>query len=498
MALPRVAQILPDGSPAHLRAGAAAYGLRRRSGLALAVLALAVLAFGAWKREALLEKLLDLRYGATLAPPAGPAPRDALEARRLDLDYLARLTTIDRSFPDAARVRFAAAVARLQARAASLTDAQFFLGVAEAVALAGNAHTNVDERAWRERLNSVPVRLAPFEEGWHIVRATKEHQALLGARVLAIDGLEPVALEREAARFFGGTPEHVHAVAALLLESPQALNVLHPAAPEARWRARLAWPGGRVADVDLAAVAPQAAPEAGKAGLVLSPWPMQGEKGRWSALLAPGDGLPPSLREPARSAYARTFDGGHGLYLHLWRIRDDDSAPLAREIGTALGRDDAPRWRTIVLDLRFDSGGDYPTIYASLAAIGRRLAPDGRLLILEDNTTFSAGIISAVLARHFAGDRATLVGERPGDRLRFWAEGTPTTLPASRIRIGVSTGYHDWRDGCRELRCWWPNFLYDVAGHSVEPDVRVGWRFDDYRSGVDTVLERALRQGAPR
>ena len=27
---------------------------------------------------------------------------------------------------------------------------------------------------------------------------------------------------------------------------------------------------------------------------------------------------------------------------------------------------------------------------------------------------------------------------------------------------------------------------------NVEPDVRVGWRFDDYRRGVDTVLARAL------
>ena len=46
--------------------------------------------------------------------------------------------------------------------------------------------------------------------------------------------------------------------------------------------------------------------------------------------------------------------------------------------------------------------------------------------------------------------------------------------------------------GCRELRCYWPNFYYDVAVGTLEPDVVVGWRLDDYRRGADTVLERAL------
>jgi hypothetical protein len=60
--------------------------------------------------------------------------------------------------------------------------------------------------------------------------------------------------------------------------------------------------------------------------------------------------------------------------------------------------------------------------------------------------------------------------------------------------VTIATGFHDWAHGCRELRCYWPDFFYDVAGGSIDPKVAVGWRFADYRRGVDTVLERALAE----
>ena len=85
-----------------------------------------------------------------------------------------------------------------------------------------------------------------------------------------------------------------------------------------------------------------------------------------------------------------------------------------------------------------------------------------------------------------------IVGEKPGDRLAFWAEGTSIDLPNSKIAINISTGYHDWAHGCRELRCYWPNYFYDVGVGSLDPDVTMGWRFADYARAVDTVLERAL------
>ena len=469
--------------------------VRSRRRLAVAVLALVVLAGAgvAWQGPRIYAKALYLRYGTALPSPRGPAPRDPVQARLQDLQMLAALPTVDRSFSAAARAAFARQVASLRDRAATLDDASFFLGVAQAVALSGNAHTNVDLVSWREKLAALPVRLAWFPEGLFVLRAHRGEEALLGARVLAIDGYSPETLEREAARYFAGTAEYLRSVSHVALESPAVLHALHAEASAERAMLHVRDAAGVERDVELTAMPPAQAPRAVKPGRLRSPVALPDEApGAWRALLDSRP-IPPSLRGPQHVTYATTLDAGRTLYLHLWQVRDEPHEPIASRIARALGDASRPPWQRIVLDLRFDAGGDYPTVYEALRRLAHRLAPDGRLLILTDETTFSAAIITAVLARHFAAPRALLVGSPVGDRLEFWAEGTPATLPDSRIRIGVSTGYHDWAHGCRTLACWWPNFYYDVAGGDIAPEIAVRWTFADYARGVDTVLERALR-----
>ncbi|HXS52982.1 MAG TPA: hypothetical protein VN782_10660 [Usitatibacter sp.] len=467
---------------------------RPRRRLAFAALVLAGLAGAglAWKGHRIYEKILYLRYGGELPAPRGPAPGDPLQARLQDLQVLAALPSVDRSFTSGARAAFERQVASLRDRAGALDEASFFLGVAQAVALSGNAHTNVDLASWREKLAALPVRLAWFPEGLFVIRAATGNESLLGARVLAIDGYAPEALEGEAARYFAGTREYLRSVSHVALESPAVLHALHGKASTDRARLRVRDAAGVEREVDLAALPAAQAPRAVKPGRLRSPVALADEApGAWHALLG-GRAIPPSLRGPEHVTYATALDG-RTLYLHLWQVRDEPHEPIASRIAHALGDASTPPWKRIVLDLRFDAGGDYPTVYGALRDLARRLAPDGRLLILTDETTFSAAIICAVLAKHFAGPRAVIVGSPVGDRLEFWAEGTPATLPNSRIRIGVSTGYHDWAHGCRALACWWPNFYYDVAGGDLAPAIAVRWTFADYARGIDTVLERALR-----
>jgi hypothetical protein len=53
--------------------------------------------------------------------------------------------------------------------------------------------------------------------------------------------------------------------------------------------------------------------------------------------------------------------------------------------------------------------------------------------------TFSAAISSVGYLEQTAPDRVTIVGEIVGDRLEFWAEGGPVTLPRTGMRLSVST-----------------------------------------------------------
>ena len=446
----------------------------------------------AWKGDKVADRILDMRYGRVLAQPAYPKPRDQAEANLQDLDYLARFTEVDRSFSDDARIEFARRVARLREKAASLDRGLLLMGVAKALAAADNPHTNVERAYWRAYLNSAPVRLEWFDEGLFIVRARKEFEPLLGSRVVAIDGMAPELLVRDAWRYFGGPPEHGRVSSLLVLESPRALSVVYPQAPSDRLVLSLDDGKGGGTRVELPAIEPLQAPPVVRPGRLLSPQTDFSEKpGEWKGVLDAGSRLPASLVAPNGNLYSRTL-AGDVVYIHLWSIHSDAKGLLGDQIRAALkGRD---RWRRIILDLRFDTGGDYPDLYAAIKKLPSSLAPDGKVLVITDNTTFSASIITAALVKHFVGAAAVIVGQRPRDRLVFWAEGGEVQLPNSKIEIPVSTGMHDWAHGCSDpRRCFWPNIWYGSIGvGNVEPDIRVGWRFEDYRRGVDTVLDRAL------
>ena len=463
--------------------------MARRSSILLAVAVLAAAGlFLAWKGDKVVDRILDMRYGATLAKPTYPAPRDQAEANRQDLDYLAHFTDVDRSFSDAARVEFARRIAQLKERAGSMSRGELLMGIAKAVAVSDNPHTNVERAYWRAYLNSAPVRFEWFEEGLFVVRARGEQANLLGMRVLAIDGMSPELIVRDASKYFGGPPEHGRVSSLLVMESPQALHAIYPQAPADRMALSLG-EGGAIANVDVPALDPKEAPPVVRPGRLLSPQSDFGEKGGWQGI--PLASVPPSLRDPAENLHVERLRADV-LYLHLWSIHNDARGRIGDQILAAL-KDGGP-WRRVIVDLRFDTGGDYPELYDAIRRLPQFLAPGGKVVVVTDNTTFSASIITAALVKHFAGSRAVIVGERPRDRLVFWAEGGEIQLPNSKIEIPIATGMHDWAHGCRDVvRCFWPNIWYGAIGvGNVEPDVRVGWRFEDYRRGVDTVLARAL------
>src|SRR5881628_2360095 len=72
-----------------------------------------------------------------------PMPRTAGEANLQDIDYLARVMDVDRSFTPEARAAFRAGIADLEHRAGDLSPAQLEMEASRLVALADNGHTGV-------------------------------------------------------------------------------------------------------------------------------------------------------------------------------------------------------------------------------------------------------------------------------------------------------------------------------------------------------------------
>ena len=77
----------------------------------------------------------------------------------------------------------------------------------------------------------------------------------------------------------------------------------------------------------------------------------------------------------------------------------------------------AQKPRNVILDLRFDVGGNI-MLTRGLARDIATTTP-GRVFVLTSPFTFSAGIVTASAAKHDGGPRVTLVGAPVSEALRF-------------------------------------------------------------------------------
>jgi hypothetical protein len=421
-----------------------------------------------------------------------PAPQSRAEGVRQDLDYLAQLMVLDHSFSAVAKQAFEQARQQMMAQADTLSVGQLEMGISHAVALAGNGHTLVGRRS--RRMARLPVRMVWFEEGLYVVRATEAHADLLGSRVLAINGVAPEALLPMITPYISGTAENARAASSLLFEFPPAMAGVWPEMSAEREKLSLRNVQGKVSEVELAGIVPdpKLTPLAFERNI--SPRRSPDEPEGWRALLQDGSALPLVLQEPDAAVLSRVLDGGKGLYVGIRRVEDDEKGSLSDQLERVLQGIAPGSLRYAILDMRFDGGGNYTKTLDFTKQLPKRVAADGKLIILTNNATFSAGIVTMARAKYFGGTRSTVMGERVGDREQFWAESAaPLVLPNSGIRVFYATGYHDWAVGCGEFsRCFWPNVLLDVPAGSLTPDVKMAWKFSDYVANRDTVFDAAL------
>lgn len=188
-----------------------------------------------------------------VAPHFAP-PRDRAEAQRQDLQYLMRsMHALDRSFSADAWKKLDRQLDILTTKAGRLSDAEFELGIAKAVAFANNSHTNADGVSRGVTLNSIPLRLDWFKEGLFVVAAAPSQSELLGGRVLVEGGHSPAEIVAALVSYVGGNEAHRRAIAPYFMESPAALNAMGmiPAAGNVSLTVEL--PGGHIEHRDILA-----------------------------------------------------------------------------------------------------------------------------------------------------------------------------------------------------------------------------------------------------
>lgn len=154
---------------------------------------------------------------------------------------------------------------------------------------------------------------------------------------------------------------------------------------------------------------------------------------RWPDVL---DTLPTVPVAFQRSEVLRTAwltDAPDVLYIQTDEIKASDPGepdPLTEIL--------SKRPRAVILDLRFNSGGDFTQTYLFTQVLPR-IMRGHRIYVLVGPGTFSAAIVTASMLKARGGSQVVLVGEPMGDSDGFWAENHILTLPNSGIAVSYAT-----------------------------------------------------------
>jgi hypothetical protein len=407
-----------------------------------------------------------------------------IEGWNLDLDLLAQEVKRKAVHPFRSRARdevewgalmtepqFDAAVAALRGRLGGLTDRQVAVEIMRLLRQVGDGHTGAFPTEGASSLPlSLPLLTFDFDEGHHVVAATKPYARLLGARLIAIDGVPMTkivaALDTIVSR---DNATWVRQVAPYRLRSTSLLQALGIVRDDAR--------------VHLTAQRDGNAPET----VEVRAEPFEEI---WNVLPAPPDWITlhqanevdaaPGFRRNREHYWLQHLEGG-AIYFQYNKVIDQpDGEPLAKFAERLQAAFRARPAAALVVDLRWNNGGNTFLNEPILRTLLQHppLQKRGRLVVLIGRRTYSAAMNAASYFERFFDP--VFVGEPTGGKPNSAGDEVWETLPYSRMEFNVSDVL--WQGG-------WP---YDHRPW-IPPDVETPALFADFRAGRDRAFEAALQ-----
>jgi hypothetical protein len=431
--------------------------------------------------------LLAFLFNFRPSPPRASyaAPRSALEAQRQDLDYFAKAMALDRAFSPAARAAAAARLSALKSLPEALPSPKLQVALMQVMALADNGHSRMNATADEGTL-VLPLRVTPFADGFHVMRAAPAYRDMLGGRLDSIDGqaVDQVLPQLETLR--GGGAGFRRQNAAQFIVVQDLLYGLGIATdPKAStWTVTL--PDGRVVTHRLEAYALRKDHGLPESDRWLFPEPVKDAETDWVALQPQSGELPETWRDFGNPFRLFPAADSCAQVVRLQTIADAAGQKIAPFLTTTEAALRAHPPCAVIVDLRGDGGGDYTNTWHFAHALPEILGPRGHIYILTDSLTFSAAITTAAFIKDAGGDRVTIIGEPVGDRLSFFSEGGKACLPNLKVCLFYQTGKHDYQHACNDWHeCFWLNWFFPVRVRSLQPDIVVPLRFEDWTAARD-------------
>jgi hypothetical protein len=406
-----------------------------------------------------------------------------------DLSLLRRYVALDAAYSDDQRARALQAISESEAGAGTWTAADFELRVARVVALADNGHSTVWTDSRAGRMNRLPVRLLLFSDGVFVVRAKGPGVSALGMRVDAIDGIATAEVLRRL-RVYRGGPDNLRDLDNLsIVESPQLLHAAGIARSDHEVTLTIR-DQGHARNVLLSAFPPDPSESRVQRLRYLSAQRIGNENVEWQSAFH-NQSAPLWLQQPDQAFRLVPLPALSAVYLQLKINMDaEDGERIGAFLAQARRSIAEVRPQNVILDMRFNSGGDYTKTASFMSALPKMIPAEGRVFVITHTTTFSAAISSVGFVKQAAPRQVVIVGEPSGDRLIFYGEARVLTLPNSGIGISYATGLHDYRHGCRWFGpCYWVDWIFPISVPTLDPDLVSPLALALTASGRDLAME---------
>ena len=399
--------------------------------------------------------------------------------------FLAR----DRSFSPEARQQFRNAIAELQKTVDGKTDDQIIVAFAKAVALAKNAHTRLYLLRNRSELRRYPIRVWWFSDGLYVVRATPEYSQLLGAKISRIGGRAVESLKRAVDPLFAGNASWHTYMSAYTMTSPDVLIGLGLIGPRGVAEITFTNRQGKKGNIQLEPLSLRRSDQPTESWWDLCPTRPR-DDGSWvSALSNDAARLPLYLQNTERQYWSQYLPNGRLFYIQFNRATNAPTGESLAEFGKrALGELQSAAVDKIVVDLRFNTGGDLSIgrpFIERLAALAKERKT--KVYVITGRATFSAGLFHALQLRQEVN--AILVGEPVGDELDFWSEGGNLLTPNSRLSLHYADRFHSMSSVPRPEFAQYLVTDTDLSVTNVKPDILVRMSARDYFAGRDRALQ---------
>lgn len=371
-------------------------------------------------------------------------------------------------FRSVTKQRFTAEVNALARRAPSLERDELLVGMLRIIALLGprNGHTGLfpGDPAHASTLHLFPLRLYHFADGMYVVDAID--RTLVGRRLVAIDGVgvervlelvEPLVPRDNTSNLRGLAPHYL-----LTAEVLDGLGVVG---------------GGGAADFTLEARG------GSRTDVALTPVTASRYTSRFAdpmfghyPSILPAAPRPLYLSGSARPLWATSVANGRAVYVGYNSVRLPPPAILRKLERLVKG----PKVRRVIVDVRLNGGGDNTTYGSLMTLFGSpTVNKRGKLYLLVGRATFSAaGNFSAEIDR---ATKAVIVGEPTGGGVETYGDTDSVALQSVGWTVRIAGRYHERKKSRSDRRL------------AVDPDVRVDLTSEQFFSGRDPVLERALR-----